>query len=117
MLKDKKIIEKGKYMVYNTGIRRPPAYRRRPPGAPDAVLPGKDQVSSEKQRFRPDPFVSWITLTSPMKTSMTWWASETYIVPVNITYFPIRAKHNAMNNIIRRFVEGCPGPAGRGDRG
>ena len=24
MIKDKKIIEKGKYMVYNTGIRRPP---------------------------------------------------------------------------------------------
>jgi esterase/lipase/1-acyl-sn-glycerol-3-phosphate acyltransferase len=105
MIKDKKIIEKGKYMVYNAGIRRPPHT-----GAARIAL--LSQFIREKiKRYREKGDSAHITaygakfgfndadLDKIIK-------SETYIVPVNITYYPVRARDNAINKLVNRFVKG-----------
>jgi esterase/lipase/1-acyl-sn-glycerol-3-phosphate acyltransferase len=103
MIKDKKIIEKGKYLVYNTGTRRPPHT-----GAGRIAL--RSQFIREELRmlrdkgdnesvsriaahfgFNPDNLASILQ-------------KETYIVPVNITYYPVRARDNAINRLVSRLV-------------
>ncbi len=104
MIKDKKIIEKGKYMVYNTGIRRPPhtgtariALRSQFIREELRLLRDRGDDSSIIQiakHFGFDPVV----LDQILK-------KETYIVPVNITYYPIRARNNAINKLVNIFVD------------
>jgi len=102
IIKDKKIIEKGKYLVYNAGIRRPPHS-----GAAQVAL--LTEFIREKLR----------TLKSRRdETSIARLASrfdfnpadveniidkETQIVPVNITYYPVRAQENALNRLAGRL--------------
>ncbi len=107
MLKDKKIIEKGKYMVYNTGMRRPPHT-----GAARVALitefykeklkylllnDNNDLIDTVKKHFG----MSGEDIEDLIN-------KKTYIVPVNVTYFPIRAKHNAINRLLDRFVKIVP---------
>lgn len=104
MIKDKKIIEKGKYIVYNTGIRRPPHT-----GAGRIAL--RSQFIREKLRIfhtRGDN-----ASIAKMATHFGFdpadvdkiLKKETYIVPVNITYYPIRARDNAINKLVNIFVD------------
>ncbi|MGA2526807.1 MAG: alpha/beta fold hydrolase [Smithellaceae bacterium] len=104
MIKDKKIIEKGKYMVYNTGIRRPPHT-----GAGRIAL--RSQFIREELRFLCDRGDD-----SSIKKIASHFGfdpahvdkilqQETYIVPVNITYYPVRARNNAINKIVNIFVD------------
>lgn len=105
MIKDKKIIEKGKYMIYNTGIRRPPHT-----GA--AIIALRSQFFREKLRYFFEN-----NLTNEIQEYMSFFEidsldqveeiinQETYIVPVNLTYFPVRARLNIINKIAERFVE------------
>jgi esterase/lipase/1-acyl-sn-glycerol-3-phosphate acyltransferase len=103
MIKDKKIIEKGKYIVYNTGIRRPPHT-----GAGRIAL--RSQFIREKIRiFRTRGDNASI---AKMATHFGFdpadvdeiLKKETYIVPVNITYYPIRARDNAINKLVSTFI-------------
>ena len=102
IIKDKKIIEKGKYLVYNTGIRRPPHS-----GAAHIALLA-EFIREKLRTFR----------ARGDKTSIARVAScfnfepadvekiiskETYIVPVNITYYPVRARENALSKLAGRF--------------
>jgi esterase/lipase/1-acyl-sn-glycerol-3-phosphate acyltransferase len=104
MVKDKKLVEKGKFMVYNTGMRRPPHT-----GA--ARIASRAQFMREKirhlhergdakgvavlaERFGFDPDDAGAIIEK-----------ETYITPVNITYYPIRARDNAINKLVGRFVK------------
>lgn len=102
IIKDKKIIEKGKYIVYNAGIRRPPHS-----GAAQIAL--LTEFIREKLR---------IFKSRGDKTSIARFASrfdfepadvekiinkETHIVPVNITYYPVRARENALSKLAARF--------------
>jgi esterase/lipase/1-acyl-sn-glycerol-3-phosphate acyltransferase len=103
MIKDKKIIEKGKYVVYNTGIRRPPHT-----GAGRIALRSqfireelgllRDRKDNESIAriaahfgFNPDDLNNILQ-------------KETFIVPVNITYYPVRARDNAINKLVNRFI-------------
>lgn len=103
MIKDKKIVEKGKYMVYNTGIRRPPHT-----GA--ARIAMRAQLIREKIRyFRErgndsaiDQYAQQFGFDRADLDVIV--ARETYIVPVNITYYPIRARDNAINKLANRFI-------------
>lgn len=104
MIKDKKIIEKGKYMVYNTGIRRPPHT-----GAGRIAL--RSQFIREELRLLRDRGDdSSITQIAkhfgfdPADLDRIL-QKETYIVPVNITYYPIRARNNAINKLVNIFVD------------
>ncbi len=103
MVKDKKIIEKGKYMVYNMGIRRPP-HRG------SALIALKSQLYREKIRKLSAAgdvdglarYREYFGLDEGDIEKII--GQDTHVVPVNITYFPIRAKNNAIKRLIERFV-------------
>ena len=114
MIKDKKIVEKGKFMIYNTGMRRPPHT-----GA--ALLALRAEFFREKLRYYREigytrginQYRDYFGLSEPALDALM--KRETCVVPVNITYFPIRARNNALNRIARRFAgsyichtEWCP---------
>jgi esterase/lipase/1-acyl-sn-glycerol-3-phosphate acyltransferase len=103
IIKDKKIIEKGKYLVYNSGIRRPPHS-----GAAQIAL--LTQFMREKlRRFRLcgdsssiDRIATHFGFDAADVEKIT--NKETYIVPVNITYYPVRAQENTLSKIAGRFI-------------
>ncbi len=104
MIKDKKIIEKGKYMVYNAGIRRPPHT-----GAARMAL------QAEFYRLKLKHFIEVGNYDGVEQYKKSFDLEEadlnqvimheTSIVPVNITYFPIRARTNAIQKFAERFVK------------
>jgi esterase/lipase/1-acyl-sn-glycerol-3-phosphate acyltransferase len=104
IIKDKKIIEKGKYLVYNAGMRRPPHS-----GAARLALQAEfireklrtfqlrgDKVSLARMATRFD-----LNPTDVEKIT----DKETYIVPVNITYYPVRARENALSKLAGKFFK------------
>ncbi len=108
MIKDKKIVEKGKYMIYNTGIRRPPHT-----GA--GILALRAEFYREKLRqFRVSGFTQGIEEylrffgIAPGYDIDGIINRRTTIVPVNITYYPIRARNNIINRAARLFVDRLP---------
>ncbi len=104
MIKDKKIVEKGKYLINTATGRRPPhtgagrlALRSQFIREELRLLHGrKEQVSLDliAGHFGFDPGEVEKILNK-----------ETFIVPVNITYYPVRARDNAFNRLVNRFVE------------
>ncbi|MDA8140513.1 MAG: alpha/beta fold hydrolase, partial [Desulfobacteraceae bacterium] len=101
MVKNKKIIEKGRFMVSHAhGKHRPHTgaahlalrtefYRQR-----IATLTRDD--SREIERLRPMFNLPDSAEVSPLGT---------YIVPVNLTYYPLRARLNVLNKLAKWFVE------------
>ncbi len=104
MIKDKKLIEKGKYMVFNTGTRRPPHT-----GAARIAL--RSQFLREELRlFRQRGDKASIKQLAAhfgfdVKDVEKILKQETYIVPINITYYPVRARENIISKLVGRFVE------------
>jgi esterase/lipase/1-acyl-sn-glycerol-3-phosphate acyltransferase len=103
IIKDKKIIERGKHIVYNAGIRRPPHS-----GAAQIAL--RTEFIREKLRnFRSRGDSSSIARIAehfgfdPADVDKII-NKETYIVPVNITYYPVRAQENAVSKLANRFI-------------
>lgn len=108
MIKDKKIVEKGKYMIYNTGIRRPPHT-----GA--GILALRTEFYREKLRhFRKSGYTEGIDEylrffgIGPDSDIEKIVNRRTNIVPVNITYFPVRARNNIINRAAHLFVDKLP---------
>ena len=105
MIKDKKLIEKGKFMVYNMGIRRPPHT-----GAAQIAL--RSQFIREKIRHfhAKGDQTSLASYAAEFKLDAndfeTIMKKDTVIVPVNLTYYPIRARNNAIKKLVSRFVKG-----------
>jgi esterase/lipase/1-acyl-sn-glycerol-3-phosphate acyltransferase len=103
MIKDKKIIERGKYLVYNVSGRRPPHT-----GAARIAL--RSQFIREKLRVFRDrkDYASIARIAAHFGFSpldVNWVIEkETYIVPVNITYYPVRAKDNAISKLVNKYV-------------
>ncbi|PKN51407.1 MAG: hypothetical protein CVU55_12290 [Deltaproteobacteria bacterium HGW-Deltaproteobacteria-13] len=103
IIKDKKIIEKGKYIVYNSGIRRPPHS-----GAAQIAL--LTQMVREKLRtfhMRGDQ-ASIARIAEhfgfdPADVEKII-SKETYVVPVNITYYPVRAQENALSRLAGKYI-------------
>ncbi len=107
MLKDKKLIEKGKYMVYNTGIRRPPHT-----GAARLAL--QTQFYREKIRLlhennKTEDITELLKFFDLKKEDLNdILKNSTIIIPANVTYFPIRAKNNAINKLAGKFLKKIP---------
>lgn len=107
MIKDKKLVEKGKFMIYNTGIRRPPHT-----GA--AILALRAEFFRQKLKYFIEngyhkginQYRDFFNISEDSIRSII--SQETVIVPVNITYFPIRARNNILNRLASRFVENVP---------
>jgi esterase/lipase/1-acyl-sn-glycerol-3-phosphate acyltransferase len=104
MVKSKKIVEKGRYMISYTGGKHPPHtgaaylalrtefYRQR-------MLQLSQGAAHEVERLLP-----LFNLESTQQISR----QGTYIVPVNITYYPLRARMNILNHLAERLVDGLP---------
>ncbi len=105
MIKDKKIIESGKFLIYGaTGTGRPPHtgaaalalrtefYRQRL-----HYLQRTDQGLLQQQ-------LEVFGLTSPEEVT----DSETFLVPVNLSYYPIRSRQNAIEKIASFLVKDIP---------
>ncbi len=108
MIKDKKLIEKGKFMVYNSGIRRPPHT-----GA--AILALLSEFYRQKIKYFQETgydkgieaYRNYFNI-DPNKNLKSIIESETVILPVNVTYYPVRARKNLMNKIASRLIEKVP---------
>jgi esterase/lipase/1-acyl-sn-glycerol-3-phosphate acyltransferase len=103
IIKDKKIIEKGKYIVYNSGIRRPPHS-----GAAQIAL----QTQFIRTKLRTFHLRGDNSSTARMAAHFGFDLTdveniinkETYIIPVNITYYPVRARENELSKLAARLI-------------
>ena len=104
MVKDKKIIEKGKFMISYAGGKHPPHtgaatlalrtefYRQRMREMAE-IMP--DEARRIAGMFRIDSIDPVLKKT-------------TFIVPVNTTYYPIRGYENALNRLAEYLVDDIP---------
>jgi len=100
MIKDKKLVEKGKFLIYNTGIRRPPHTGAAKIAIHVEIYRQIIKKLYEKKRFEDIEIIKDVYNFNKEDLGSILTGS-TYIVPVNITYYPIRAR----NNLIKRMVE------------
>ncbi len=101
MVKNKKIIEKGRFMISSAGGKHPPHtgaatlamrtefYRQR--------LFAMDKSNPQEARR----LLNLFRIKSMADVSRT----GTRLVPVNITYYPVRARENALSNIAKSLLE------------
>jgi esterase/lipase/1-acyl-sn-glycerol-3-phosphate acyltransferase len=103
MIKDKKLIEKGKFLVYNAGIRRPPHT-----GAATIALKAEiirqlmKKLYNERRMAELEIFKEAYKIEKNDMDGVI--AGSTYIVPVNITYYPIRARENTIKKMVEKFA-------------
>ncbi len=104
MVKNKKLVEKGRYMISFAGSQHPPHT-----GA--ATLALRTEFYRQRLRYlhalnhekaRPLMAKFGIEDIAPVLER------SLYIVPVNLTYYPIRARENMLTTLARRFKEGLP---------
>ncbi|MBN1470251.1 MAG: alpha/beta fold hydrolase [Syntrophaceae bacterium] len=103
IIKDKKIIEKGKYLVYNAGIRRPPHSG----AARIALLTAFIREKLRILHFRKDKAsIARIASRFDLQTEDVEKIidKETHVIPVNITYYPVRARENALSKFARKYL-------------
>jgi len=108
MIKDKKLVEKGKYLIYNSGIRRPPHT-----GAGILALRSElirsriRHLHTTGEQSELDSLMEYFSISGPDQLRSVM-EQETFIVPVNITYFPVRARNNIINRIAHMFIHNLP---------
>ena len=105
MVKNKKIIEKGQFMISWAGGKRPPHtgaatlalrtefYRQR--------LKRMSEMEGQSEAQRLMDLFQIESLEPVLDRS-------TYIVPVNLTYYPIRARENFLSSLAARLVDDLP---------
>ena len=104
MVKNKKIMEKGRYMISYAGGKRPPHT-----GA--AALALRTEFYRERiakmATCSPDEAQRLIDMFGlPAVDSIS--PKSTCIVPVNLTYYPLRARENVLSRLAERMVEDLP---------
>ena len=103
MIKDKKIVEKGKYLIHTATGSRPPHT-----GAGRLAL--RSQFIREELRIlrerRDTDSIGRIAehFGFGLSDIDRIIEKETIIIPVNITYYPVRARDNAISRLVNRFV-------------
>jgi esterase/lipase/1-acyl-sn-glycerol-3-phosphate acyltransferase len=104
MVKNLKIVDKGRFMVSWAGGKHPPHtgaamlalrtefYRERMSRLAAGRHPEAERLREVFQIADPEAVAK----------------RQTYILPVNITYYPLRARENILSDIARRLVEDLP---------
>ncbi len=102
MVKNKKIIEKGRFMISYAGGKRPPHT-----GAALLALRAEFYRQRIKRLLEKDPEEAQRLLdqfkiedAGPLTSRTTW------IVPVCLSYFPIRARENTLSTLATYLVDG-----------
>ena len=104
MVKSKKIVEKGRFMISYAGGKHPPHT-----GAATLALRAEfyrqrlrillnefpDEAQRLMDRFRIDAIEPVLN-------------NNTYIVPVNVTYYPLRAHENLLSKLATRWMDNVP---------
>jgi esterase/lipase/1-acyl-sn-glycerol-3-phosphate acyltransferase len=101
MVKSKKIIEKGRFMISYAGGKRPPHT-----GA--ATLGLRTEFYRQRLRYLVEEFpheAKRLMDLFQLDSIEPVLEGNTYIVPVNITYYPLRAHENALSKIAARLME------------
>ncbi len=104
MVKNKKIIEKGQFMISWAGGKHPPHT-----GAGTLAI----RTEFYRQRLRrlseekPDE-AQYLMDLFQIESLDPVLKRETYIVPVNLTYYPIRARENILSKLALRLVDDLP---------
>jgi len=104
MVKNKKIIEKGQFMVSRAGGKHPPHT-----GAGTLAI----RTEFYRQRLRrlatdkPDE-ARYLMDLFQIESLEPVLDRKTYIVPVNLTYYPIRARENILSKLALRLVDDLP---------
>jgi len=101
MVKNKKIIEKGRYMISYAGGKHPPHT-----GAATLALRTEFYRQRLKRLIVTDPQEARYLLDLfQIESIETVLEGNTFIVPVNITYYPIRARENILSDLAVRLME------------
>ena len=104
MVKNKKIIERGRYLISH-------AHGKRPPHTGAAALALRTEFYRERLRFMaqeaPDEAKRLMDSFKLVSIEPVL-ERNTYIVPVNITYYPIRARENIISNQLVKRMEEVP---------
>jgi esterase/lipase/1-acyl-sn-glycerol-3-phosphate acyltransferase len=104
MVKNKKIIEKGQFMISWAGGKHPPHT-----GAATLAI----RTEFYRQRLRrlskekPDE-AEYLMDLFQIESLEPILNRYTYIVPVNLTYYPIRARENVLSKLASRLVDDLP---------
>lgn len=104
MVKSKKIVEKGRYMIAVAGGKHPPHT-----GAAALAL----RTEFYRQRLRRlhadgSPEANRLLEKFGILDIQPVLAASTLIVPVNLTYYPLRARENALSRLATRFRDDLP---------
>ncbi len=105
MVKNKKIIDKGQYIISYAGVKRLPHT-----GAATLAL----RTEFYRQRLRkmlkegPDEANRLMALFQIDSVDPVL-KNNTFIVPVNITYYPLRAHENVLSKLAVHLIEDIPG--------
>jgi esterase/lipase/1-acyl-sn-glycerol-3-phosphate acyltransferase len=100
MVKNKKIIENGRYMISYAGGKHPPHT-----GA--ATLGLRTEFYRQRIRFLSgvdDKEVARLLNLFEIESMEPILNTRTYLVPVNVTYYPIRARENLLSQLATRFM-------------
>ena len=104
MVKNKKIIEKGRFMISAAGGKHPPHsgaatvalraefYRQR---LRKLRREGSEEFKRLAEQFQIEDMEPVVN-------------GDTHIIPVNLTYYPIRARENILSNMALRLVDDLP---------
>ena len=105
MIKDKKIMERGRFLVYST------TGSKRPPHTGAALLALRTEFYRQRLHHlrETDPVLlreqlEVFDLSSPDQVSNL----ETFLVPVNVSYYPIRSRENALQKLAASFMRDIP---------
>jgi len=104
MVKNSKIMERGRFMISWAGGKRPPH-------TGSAALALRTEFYRERLR--------WLSATDPVECRRlidlfkiesleSVLQHDTFILPVNITYYPVRARENILSAMAQRLVEDLP---------
>ena len=105
MIKDKKIIESGKFLIYSTtGTRRPPHTGAAALALRTEFYRRRFQYLQEANQSLLEQLLEVFDLSSPEQVS----TKETFLVPANISYYPIRSRQNAIEKIASYLVKDMP---------
>ena len=104
MVKSKKIIEKGRYMISYAGGKHPPHTGAATLALRTEFYRQRLKVLREHNPEEAERLLSRFKIDDPEGISF----KPTCIVPVNITYYPIRAKENALSNLAQKMVDNLP---------
>ncbi|MGE5258556.1 MAG: alpha/beta fold hydrolase [Hyphomicrobiales bacterium] len=104
MVKNMKIMDKGRFTISWAGGKRPPHTGAATLGIRTEFYRERLRCVSASNPLECDRLMRWFNI----ETLDPVLERSTHIVPVNVTYYPVRARENILLGIARRLVDDLP---------